>query len=117
MGKPKKAGIKWVFDEEPHREGIFEQIVHQFPDIIHSVDDQGKIVATNRKAEELLGYKMEEILGKNILDLYSEEIREEVIAGFENLKEEGVKERIESQLRAQRRNPHRCGGALSFHLR
>ena len=35
---------------------IFEILLDNFPDIIHSVDDSGNIVFTNRKAESLLGY-------------------------------------------------------------
>lgn len=77
---------------------IFEQIVQHFPDIIHSVDGNGKIVSTNAFASELLGYTQEELVGKSIYDIYPQEIRGMVKKGFEQLKKDGFKDGIESKL-------------------
>lgn len=80
---------------------IFEQIVDNFPDIIHSVDKSGVIVQTNKTASELLGFSREELIGKNVLDLYADDIREQVIQGFEELKLRGMKDRIESRMKTK----------------
>jgi two-component system NtrC family sensor kinase len=77
---------------------IFEQIVESFPDIIHSVDHEGRIISTNRAAEELLGYSKSEMLGMSVFDIYPKHIAPKVKAGFQQLKVEGFKSRIESQL-------------------
>lgn len=77
---------------------VFEGIFENFPDIIHSVDAAGRIVAANRKAEELLGYSRTELIGMSVFEIYPKEIRAKVKAGFEELKQEGYKDRIESQL-------------------
>ena len=45
---------------------IFYRLVEFFPDIIHSVNEDGKIVFTNKIATELLGFKEEELLNMNI---------------------------------------------------
>ena len=44
-------------------DNILEPLLNSLPDIIHSVDKEGKIVFTNKKASELLGYKHEELIG------------------------------------------------------
>jgi PAS domain S-box-containing protein len=77
---------------------IFEQIVENFPDIIHSVNQQGVIVSTNKAAEDLLGYSKAELLGKSVFDIYPEEISKSVKAGFQQLKSEGFQANIESKL-------------------
>lgn len=79
-------------------ESVFEQIVEHFPDIIHSVDPDGKIVSTNAFATKLLGYKKSELIGKSIYDIYSKEIADQVKQGFEDLKKSGFKDSVESKL-------------------
>jgi PAS domain S-box-containing protein len=80
------------------KKNIFEQIVEHFPDIIHSVDADGIIVSTNSFASELLGYSQCELVGKSVYDIYPPEIKKSVSKGFEELKREGFKDRIESKL-------------------
>ena len=41
---------------------IFEILLDNFPDMIHSIDDKGNIVYTNKTAETLLGYSSDELL-------------------------------------------------------
>ena len=81
--------------------GLFEDLVENFPDIIHSVSREGRIVSTNRKAEELLGYSRDELIGMPILDLYADEIRPLVIKGFEELKTSGFNVSVESKLKSK----------------
>ena len=54
---------------------IFAIVIENFPDMIHSVDEDGQIVYANAKAENLLGYSRDELRKMNIRDLYAEEIQ------------------------------------------
>jgi len=75
---------------------VFELLLEWFPDIIQSVDPDGNIVYINRRAEQLLGYTRDELLGMNILALYAPEVAEEVKKGFQKLQKKGTLEGIES---------------------
>lgn len=79
---------------------IFEILLDNFPDMIHSIDDQGNIVYTNKTAEKLLGYSREELLKMNIRQIYADEVLEAVENGFSDLKEHGDKS-VESLLKAK----------------
>jgi len=78
---------------------VFEIVFEHFPDIIHSVDSDGNIVFTNRKAESLLGYSRDELLSMNIRQIYADEILEKVEEGFSQLKKQGEKVIVESILK------------------
>ena len=78
---------------------VFEIVAEHFPDIIHSVDGEGNIVFTNRKAESLLGYSQDELLSMNIRQIYADEILDKVEEGFNQLKRKGEKTIIESTLK------------------
>ncbi len=81
--------------------GLFEDLVENFPDIIHSVNKDGRIVSTNRKAEELLSYTKSELIGMPIFDLYAEEVQNQLRSGFEKLKKSGYSQSVESKLKAK----------------
>ena len=67
----------------------YRDIVDNSPDMIHSVDKEGFIVFANKKECEILGYKPDEIIGKNIYDIYSKKLAETVKRGFKKLKDDG----------------------------
>ena len=99
MAEKKLENLKLIgFLEGSLSSSIFEQIVESFPDIIHSVDNEGRIISTNRAAEDLLGYSKSEMLGMSVFDIYPKHIASKVKAGFQQLKVDGFKSRIESQL-------------------
>jgi PAS domain S-box-containing protein len=79
---------------------IFELLLDNFPDMIHSINDDGQIVYTNKTAEILLGYKRSELIGMNIRQIYADEVLEDVERGFRELKKEGDKT-VESVLKAK----------------
>jgi len=79
---------------------IFEILLNSFPDMIHSIDDDGNIVYTNKTAEALLGYTRDELLAMNIRQIYADEVLEAVERGFVDLKEKGDKN-VESLLKAK----------------
>jgi len=89
-----------IGDREIRNAEIFETILENFPDIIHSVDENGNIIFTNRTAERMLGYNRAELLAMNIRQLYAPEMLASVEQGFSELKKNGTK-RIESLLVAK----------------
>ena len=70
---------------------IFEVLLDNFPDMIHSVDDNGQIVYANKTAEKLLGFSQEELLSMNIREIYAPSVLEAVDKGFSDLKKRGDK--------------------------
>lgn len=79
---------------------IFEILLDNFPDMIHSIDETGRIIYTNRTAERLLGYGKDELMGMNVRQIYADEILEAVEKGFSDLKQRGDKT-VESLLKAK----------------
>ena len=68
---------------------IYEELMDNFPDIVHSVDEDGNIIFTNKKAAELLKYSKEELLGMNVRNIYAPEVLEKLETGFSKLKQDG----------------------------
>jgi PAS domain S-box-containing protein len=79
---------------------LFGALMDNFPDMIHSVDEQGNLVFFNNKALELLGYPESQMKGMNIRQLYAPEILEAVEKGFREIKLAEEK-RVESQFIAR----------------
>ena len=48
----------------------FQKLVESCPDIIISVDKHGTITFYNDGARQNLGFSFEEVLGKNVLEIY-----------------------------------------------
>lgn len=89
-----------IQDIEIRDADIFEILLDNFPDMIHSIDDKGQIVYTNRTASVLLGYTGEELVQMNIREIYAEEVLIALEKGFSDLKQKGDK-RVESILKAK----------------
>lgn len=89
-----------IKDIEIRDADIFEILLDNFPDMIHSIDDEGNIVYTNKTAESLLGYTCDELLGMNIKQIYAKEVLEELEKGFSDLKQRGDKT-VESKLQSK----------------
>jgi PAS domain S-box-containing protein len=81
-------------------ENIFEELAYHFPDIVHSVNAEGQIVSTNKKAEDLLGYSRDELLGMNVLDIYDDSVRNFIKDGLAELKDKGIFT-VESKLKTK----------------
>lgn len=79
---------------------IFEILLDHFPDMIHSIDDDGNIIYTNRTTEILLGYTQDELSSMNIRQIYADEVLKDLERGFLDLKERGDKA-VESLLKAK----------------
>ncbi len=77
---------------------IFRCLLNEFPDIIHSVDTDGFIISTNKKACQLLGYTKDELIGKHIKEIYAPEVLSDMSVGFTALKKQGEVTTFQSKL-------------------
>ncbi len=82
-------------------EGLMGSIVENFPDIIHSVDDEGRFVFLNKIALTLLEYSKEELIGTSVFDIYADDVLEDAKEGFRILKKKGIIDRVESKLKSK----------------
>ena len=82
-------------DKMIDRINLFNSLLDSFPDMIHSVDENGNIIFFKRMAARLLGYTENELAGMNIGQLYAQEVWEALEKGFHEIKESGEK-RVES---------------------
>lgn len=62
-------------DEGPER---YRLITENIPDAIFLVDLDGRVVFGNRRVAEMTGYSPEELLGRSVFPLLTEEDRREV---------------------------------------
>ncbi len=78
--------------------GLFSLLMNHFPDMIHSVDEQGGIVYFNRTALTLLNYTEDEFAVLNIRQLYAPEVLEAVEKGFIEVKQQAGQKSVETLL-------------------
>lgn len=78
-----------VGDDKVVTDSLEKAIIQHFPDSIHSVDEAGTFIFTNRAAEKLLGYLPGELIGQKLSDLYNPEVLRFVEKGFQDLKATG----------------------------
>jgi len=67
----------------------YQQMFHDSPYLMHSVDLDGKIIAANRMIHFVLGYEEGELLGRTIKHLYPPENFRKAIEGIETVKKLG----------------------------
>ena len=91
--------------EDDLREGQqrLKALIDSAPDIILSYDINGKILSGNKKAEEILGYAQEEMLGKNFAEsgLFTAESLDKTVARLEAYKKGVPSEAAEYELIAK----------------
>lgn len=63
----------------------YQQMFHESPFLMHSVDMKGKIVAANRMIHFVLGYEDGELIGKSLRTLYPPENYQKALAGLETV--------------------------------
>lgn len=90
--------------DQAERHDLVEKILDYFPDMIHSVNENGEIVYVNKKSEELVGLKAEELIGKSIYEIYHPSLHQEVKSGLVDLKKKGIK-KVRSQVRHKNGTP------------
>ncbi len=82
--KRKKSEIALAESEERFRD-LFENAT----DMLQSVDPEGRILLVNKAWRETLGYREEEITGRNIFDFLHPDHREECLINFEKILQDG----------------------------
>jgi len=75
--------------EQKRTEARYRDLVEREKDIIYALDLEGNVSFINPAAEQILGYRPEEMVGMNFLDFVPEELREESVADFQRLIETG----------------------------
>ncbi len=90
-------------------DNIFETV----PDIIYTLDTEGRLTRWNRRMEEVTGYSGQQLRELNAIELFAPEHREAVTAAWRGAHEEGSG-RIDADLltRDGRRIPYLVTGAL-----
>ena len=67
----------------------YQDLVEKERDIIYTVDDKGTITFANPAVERILGYRAEELIGKNFMALIPKEIHERTGADLQSLLKTG----------------------------
>jgi PAS domain S-box-containing protein len=94
-----------IFEEITERkkteghERLLASIIQNLPDAVCTIDPKGTIVAWNRGAEKMLGYRAEEILGKPIITVFQKDTAQQemdhclavlnaegILTGFESVR-------------------------------
>ncbi len=69
---------------------LCERFLDCFPDVVQSVDADGRLIYINQTGADLYEYGIDELLGMSIHQLYAPEIMRQVEDGFVKLREEGT---------------------------
>lgn len=85
---------------QPDAIRLFESLIDNFPDMVHSVNETGAIIYSNKTMTQQLGYTEDELRAMNIRQLYPPEIMAAVEKGFREVKQSGEK-RVESLFMAR----------------
>jgi PAS domain S-box-containing protein len=67
----------------------YQDLIEKMKDIVYTLDDKGNITFASPATERILGYRPEELIGKNFMAMIPEEWREKTGADFNNLLETG----------------------------
>lgn len=74
----------------------YKDLLENLSDVVQSVNADGMIVFTNKKASELFGYTKKELLRMMIDDLYAPDLWKDVGKGFKKLIKEGYLNNIKT---------------------
>ena len=75
--------------ERKRMEARYRDLVEREKDVIYALDLEGNVSFINPAAEQILGYKPEEVIGMSFMSFVPEELREESAADFQRLIETG----------------------------
>jgi len=74
-------------DELRARDKKFRALIENITDLIALIDSSGKIIFASPSTEKILGYKVEDYLGKNIFDLMHDDDAAEIRKEFDKILE------------------------------
>jgi diguanylate cyclase (GGDEF)-like protein/PAS domain S-box-containing protein len=80
-----------LFSMLQEREANYRSLIETSPDAITVIDSQGHIIEISIKALEMYGYDQpDELLGREVFELFAPEAREEVIQIYKNIRSNGT---------------------------
>ena len=68
----------------PENERKYRELVDNLPEIVFELDSSGNLTYCNRRVTELMGYTLEEMIGKSALDLVESADRDRALRGLNN---------------------------------
>lgn len=83
-----QTSLHKINEIEKHLE-VYRNVFQETPYMVHAADADGKIIMSNRSEHEALGYKMGELIGRTIYDLYAAPMHSEAKKGLDVIKEKG----------------------------
>jgi diguanylate cyclase (GGDEF)-like protein/PAS domain S-box-containing protein len=79
-----------LFSKLQEREANYRSLIETSPDAITVIDTQGQIIEVSKQALEVYGYDQpSELLGRDIVELFAPEAREEAIQIYQNIRNNG----------------------------
>ena len=102
-----QTSLHKISEIEKHLE-VYRSVFQETPYMIHAADFSGKIIMSNRSEHEALGYKMGELIGQSIYDLYAPQMHAEAKRGLELIKEKGFHHMTYTTLVKKDGTPLRC---------
>ncbi|GIL17785.1 MAG: hypothetical protein BroJett040_15360 [Oligoflexia bacterium] len=77
---------------------VYQNFIQDSPNMIHSLDKDGKIIMANKKIHHVLGYNDDELIGKSIQDLYPRTVLPQAIDALNKIKEDGIHKQTYSSM-------------------
>lgn len=68
---------------------LYQNLFENSPNMMHSVDSDGKILMANEKIHKVLGYEIGELVGQSLSTLYPKTVLHEALSGLAEIKEHG----------------------------
>ncbi len=95
LGQEEQASIEEALRESEER---FRTLYNNTPVMMHSIDDDGKLVMVNDYWLEVLGYERDEVIGQRSVDFLTEEYRKIAVeVNIPHLRKTGVARDVEYQ--------------------
>jgi PAS domain S-box-containing protein len=79
-------------------ESRYEDLYHSTPAMLHTVNADGRITHVSDHWLEKLGYEQDEVIGRSILDFFSDESRRQLDGGVKEIIEMGDRKNVPRQM-------------------
>jgi PAS domain S-box-containing protein len=80
-----KGEVSDLRDNLDRYQGLFSET----PYMMHSIDENAKIIMANKKIHQVLGFEPGELVGKTLFDIYPKTVQHEALAGLKKIQKEG----------------------------
>jgi PAS domain S-box-containing protein len=76
----------------------YEDLYHSTPAMLHTIDAEGRITDVSDHWIDKLGYQREDVIGRSILDFFSDESRSQLDGGIKEIIEAGDRKNVPRQM-------------------